>query len=107
MKLNDLTASEEVLAEHLRDPDFRREWERTVVARAVAVKVIAYRAQHGLSQRALVQRSQPQVARLEAGEHNPTMKTLTRLAPTLDVEFAMDIRRADRFPSSSADTSTA
>lgn len=81
-----------------------------MVARAVAVKVIAYRAQHGLSQRALAQRigmSQPQVARLEAGEHNPTMKTLTRLAPTLDVEFAMDIHRADRFPSSSADTSTA
>jgi hypothetical protein len=31
-----------VLAEHLNvDPEFRQEWERTALARAVAVKVIA------------------------------------------------------------------
>ena len=44
MKLSDLPAHEEVLAEHLdADPEYRREWERTALARAVAVKVIAYR----------------------------------------------------------------
>ena len=101
MRLSDLKTSEEVLAEQLRDPDFRREWERTAVARAVAVKVVAYRAEHRLSQRALAQKlnmTQPQVARLEAGEHNPTIDTLARLADTLDVEFAIDIRPRRRAP---------
>lgn len=101
MRLSDLATSEEVLAEHLRDPDFRRAWERTAIARAVAVKVIAYRAEQALSQRALAIRlgmSQPQVARLEAGEHNPTIDTLSRLAETLDVEFAIDIRPHMRAP---------
>jgi transcriptional regulator with XRE-family HTH domain len=87
--------------EQLRDADFRREWERTAVARAVAVKVVAYRAEHGLSQRVLAQRlgmTQPQLARLEAGEHNPTIDTLARLAETLDVEFAIDIHPRQRPP---------
>lgn len=101
MRLSDLKTSEEVLAEQLRDTDFRREWERTAVARAVAVKVVAYRAEHGLSQRALAQKlgmTQPQLARLEAGEHNPTIDTLARLAQTLDVEFAIDIHPRQREP---------
>lgn len=101
MRSADLKTSEEVLAEHLCDPDFRRGWERTAVARAVAVKVVAYRAEHGLSQRALARElgmTQPQVARLEAGEHNPTIDTLARLAEALDVEFAIDIHPRQRTP---------
>jgi DNA-binding XRE family transcriptional regulator len=76
MRLSDLPTHEEVLAGHLdADPDYRREWERTALARAIAVKVIAYRAEHDLSQTALAKQlgmSQPAVARLESGEHNPT-----------------------------------
>jgi transcriptional regulator with XRE-family HTH domain len=101
MRLSDMKTSEEVLAEHLGDADFRREWERTAVARAVALKVVSYRAEHGLSQRALAERlgmTQPQVARLEAGEHNPTIDTLARLAETMDVEFAIDIHPRRRMP---------
>jgi hypothetical protein len=34
MKLSDLPTHEEVLAEHLdADPEYRREWERTALAR--------------------------------------------------------------------------
>ena len=48
MKLSDLPTHQEVLTEHLdTDPEYRREWERTALARAVAVKVISYRAEHG------------------------------------------------------------
>ena len=46
MKLTDLKTSEQVLAEELRDPDFKREWDRTALARAVALKVLAYRIEH-------------------------------------------------------------
>jgi hypothetical protein len=39
MKLSDLPTYEEALAEHLdADPEYRREWERTALARAVVVK---------------------------------------------------------------------
>ncbi len=96
-----MRTSEQVLAEELRDPAFKRERDRTAVARAVALKVLAYRAEHGLSQRALAQKlgmTQPQLARLEVGEHNPTIDTLARLAQTLDVEFAIDIHPRQRAP---------
>lgn len=102
MKLSDLPTHEEVLAEHLdADPEHRREWERTALARAVAVKVIAYRAEHGLSQTALAGRlkmSQPAVARLESGEHNPTFPTLLRLSDALGIELAIDIAPTGQEP---------
>ena len=101
MKLGDMKTSQQALAEELCDPTFKREWERTAVARAVALKVLAYRTDHGLSQRALAKNlgmTQPQVARLEAGEHNPTIDTLARLAQTLDIEFAIDVHPRKRKP---------
>jgi transcriptional regulator with XRE-family HTH domain len=101
MKRSDLKTNEHVLAAELRDPDFQHEWDRTAVARAVALTVLTYRTDHGLSQRALAMKldmTQPQLARLEAGEHNPTIETLARLAQTLDLEFAIDIHPRQRAP---------
>lgn len=102
MKLSDLPTHEEVLADHLdADPEYRREWERTALARAVAVKVIAYRAEHDLSQTALAKRlkmSQPAVARLESGEHNPTFPMLLRISDALGVELAIDITPSGHEP---------
>jgi ribosome-binding protein aMBF1 (putative translation factor) len=102
VKLSDLPTHEEVLAGHLdADPEYRREWERTALARAVAVKVIAYRAEHDLSQTALAKRlrmSQPAVARLESGEHNPTFPMLLRISDALGIEFAIDITPSGHEP---------
>lgn len=101
MKLTDLKTSEQALAEELGDPDFKREWDRTAIARAVALKVLAYRTKHALSQRSLAKQlsmTQPQLARIEAGEHNPTIDTLARLAQTLDTEFAIAIHPHQRSP---------
>ena len=102
MKLSDLPTHEEVLAGHLdADPEYRREWERTALARAVAVKVIAHRAEHSLSQTVLGKRlgmSQPAVARLESGEHNPTFPTLLRISDALGIEFAIDIAPSGHEP---------
>jgi transcriptional regulator with XRE-family HTH domain len=101
MKLSNLKTSEQVLAKELREPEFQREWDRTAVARAVALKVLTYRTDHGLSQRALAKKlnmTQPQLARLEAGEHNPTIDTFARLAQTLDIEFAIDVHPRQRSP---------
>jgi ribosome-binding protein aMBF1 (putative translation factor) len=94
MKLNDLPTADDVLAEHLKDPEFRAEWERTAVAREVATRIVAYRGEHGLSQSALARKlgmSQPAIARLELGEHEPTFATLARLSRALGINFHIDI----------------
>jgi ribosome-binding protein aMBF1 (putative translation factor) len=90
MKVSDLESSSRVLARQLEDPVFRTEWERTTVARAVATRVIEYRAEHGITQTELARRlgmKQPAVARLEAGEHNPSLDTLARLSSALGIDF--------------------
>jgi transcriptional regulator with XRE-family HTH domain len=98
MKLSEMKTNDELIAEELRsDPEFRAEWERTALGRAVAIAIVRYRAEHDLSQRDLAQRlgmKQPQVARLELGEVNPSMDTLMRIASQLEIEFTIDVRPA-------------
>jgi ribosome-binding protein aMBF1 (putative translation factor) len=94
MKLTEMPTADDVLAERLQDPEFRREWERTAIARAVALKVVTYRAEHGLSQSALgrmLDMPQPAIARLESGEHEPTFATLAKLSRVLGIVFHIDI----------------
>jgi transcriptional regulator with XRE-family HTH domain len=90
--------NDELISEQLRtDPEFRADWERTPLARAVAVAIVRYRTDHDLSQRELGERlgmKQPQVARLELGEVNPTIETLTRVSAQLGIEFTIDVRPA-------------
>lgn len=97
VQLTDFVPFEEVLAKHLGDPEFRAEWERTAVARAVAIRIVGYRADHELTQTALASKlgmKQPAIARLEAGDHNPSFETLARLARVLDIEFHIDVTPA-------------
>lgn len=98
INLSETKTNDELIAERLRsDPEFRAEWERTALARAVAVAIIRYRAQHDLSQRKLADRlgvKQPQVARLELGEVNPSIDTLIRISSRLGIEFTIDVRPA-------------
>ncbi|GAC1340788.1 MAG: hypothetical protein NVSMB29_10200 [Candidatus Dormibacteria bacterium] len=94
MKISEMPTADEVLAGHLENPEFRREWERTTLARAVSLKVVAYRAEHGFSQSALgrkLEMSQPAIARLEMGEHEPTFATLSKLARGLGINFHIEI----------------
>lgn len=88
----------EILAEDLKDPEIRAEWERTALARAVAIEVIRYRSEHDLTQTGLARllgMKQPQVCRLEIGEVNPSIDTLVRLAQVLGTEFLIDIAPHD------------
>lgn len=95
MELIRAKTNDELAAEQLRtDPQFRAEWERTVLARAVAIAIVRYRGDHDLSQRDLAQRlrmKQPQVARLELGEVNPGVDTLMRISGQLGIEFTINV----------------
>ena len=91
----------EILEEDLHDPEVRAEWERTALARAVAVEVIRYRSRHGLTQTALAAKlgmRQPAISRLELGETNPSWDTLIRLSEALGIEFLVDIAPEGRRP---------
>jgi ribosome-binding protein aMBF1 (putative translation factor) len=94
MTARPITTASESLKKRLRDPEFRQEWERTALARAVALRLVEYRADNGLSQIALarkLQMQQPAIARLEAGDHNPSVDTLMRLSRELGIDFHIDI----------------
>lgn len=90
-----LISNDDVLAEDLRNPEFRTEWERTALARWLAVEVAHYRAENDLSQRQLAERlgvHQSDVARMEIGEHAPGLERLVRVAGGLDIELMIDVR---------------
>lgn len=93
-----LRNTEEIREEQLQqDPTFRAYWERTALARAVALALIGYRVKHRLKQTQLAEKlgvRQPQVARLEMGEHNPSLETLQRLARVLGLRFIVEVAPA-------------
>lgn len=67
---------------------------RLALARAVAARLITYRYENGLSQRALARSlgvSQPRVVELESGKKNPQIETLAKIAATTGIEFAFDV----------------
>lgn len=85
---------EEVHRSALADPEYRKEWERTALANAVAILIIGYRIEHELTQAQLADRlgwKQPQVARLEIGEHNPRSETLMHICERLGIRMAIEI----------------
>ncbi len=88
----------EVREEQLRqDPTFRAYWERTALARAVALALMGYRVKQHLTQTRLAEKlgvRQPQVARLEMGEHPPSLEMLQRLARTLGLRFIVAVAPA-------------
>jgi len=75
-------------------PEYRAEHGRTQFTNQVAIQVIRYRAEHGLTPTAfgrLVGIRQPHVARLESGDHEPSVSTLARLSAALGVDFSLAI----------------
>ncbi len=78
-----------------RDPEFRAEWERTAVPRALALYLMRVRRERGVTETEFARQlgmSQPAYARLDLGEHVPTIKTLKKLSNALGVTFRIDIR---------------
>ena len=95
MKLSDLRSAGEIHEQDMSDPEYRREHERTKLANDVAIRVLAYRTRHGMSQTELARKlgmRQPNIARLESGEHEPSLSTLAKLAEVLGLDFSIEIK---------------
>jgi ribosome-binding protein aMBF1 (putative translation factor) len=93
-KLSDLKTGAQLMAEDARDPKVAVELARTSVANQLAILIIRYRVEHGLTQTALARQlgiKQPAVARLEAGDHEPSVATLARLANRLGITLRLDV----------------
>jgi ribosome-binding protein aMBF1 (putative translation factor) len=98
MKLTDLVPLDEVISEHRSDPGFRREWDRGGFAREVAARIVRYRSDHALTQSRLagiIGTTQSVVARLEAGEHGPSLQTLAKVSAATGIEFRLDISHGE------------
>lgn len=88
------TKFNEYLAEQLKDPEFKREYEALQPEHAVIQAMIDARKASGLTQKELSERTgiaQGDICKLERGNANPSIKTLQRLAlgmgMVLKVEF--------------------
>jgi len=92
----------ELVAEEMNlDSNFRVEWQRLALAREIAAELVRFRSENELSQRDLAERlgvSQPRVAKLESGEHNPDVDTLVSISRATGLEFVIDIAPSDRRP---------
>ena len=94
-----LISNKDVLAEELLDDEFRAIWEAQAPARALAIRLVGYRIDHGITQTELARRigiRQPALSRLEAGEHMPTIGTLLKISEALDIEILLDIKPPSR-----------
>lgn len=80
------------LEEHLQsDPELREQWERM----APVHELIELRIRRGLTQAQLAERvgtTQSAISRLEAGQVEPTLDTLRRVAAALDSRVEIHIR---------------
>ncbi|MET8362428.1 helix-turn-helix transcriptional regulator [Micromonospora sp. NPDC049580] len=95
MKAGDLKTSQQVIGESRdQDPAFHAEWNRTAFARDVALRIVRYRAENGLTQTAfarMVGMTQSVIARLESGDQPPSIATLAKLSAGTGLEFEFKI----------------
>jgi DNA-binding XRE family transcriptional regulator len=94
MKPREMPMLDEVIDRQREDPEFRDVWDRSAFAREVAIRIIRYRADHGLTQTQLaraVGMLQPVIARLERGERPPSLSTLARITAGTGIAFHLDV----------------
>ena len=89
-----MTNFNELIAEQMKDPEVRKEWEALEPEYTIKRAMIDARNSEGLTQKELSERSgiaQGDISKLENGNANPSIRTLQRLAAamgkTLRIEF--------------------
>jgi ribosome-binding protein aMBF1 (putative translation factor) len=87
---------EDWLKEQLKDPEFRRHYEKERKALAIAYEIAKLRHRLGLSQKEMARRvgtTQQVISRLESGAYTGyTIKTLERIARATNTELSISFR---------------
>ena len=76
------------------DADFRTHWDAEILARTFGLAVLKYRTEHGLTQTTLGKTlgiPQSQIARIEDGEHTPSLPTMVKVCDVLGLELTLTI----------------
>lgn len=85
-----------VLKEKLKNPDFKEKYDELQPEMVFIRALITARAEQGLTQKELSERSgiqQADISRLETGKGNPGIKTLQRLAEAMGYNLKIELER--------------
>ena len=83
---------ERTIEEEMKDPEFRREWEKLAPEYQFREALIEARAKSGLTQKQLSDKMgvrQSMISRLESGQNMPTIDTLQKLSAALGIDFTI------------------
>ena len=86
---------DDYLAEELKDPEAKRLFDEYGRQLEISYKILQTRKQKGLSQAELAKKigtKQSNVARIESGQQNVTIKLLDRIALALDMQLEVSFK---------------
>ncbi len=84
---------DDYLAEQMKDPEFKAEWDRLEPEFAIVEAIYEARKKKQLSQKQLSELTgiaQADISRMENGNANPSIKTLQRLAEGLGMKLKLE-----------------
>lgn len=88
-----MTTFNELLAEQMKNPEFKKEYEALEPEFAIIQAMIDARKNTGLTQKQLAERTginQADISRLENGNANPSIRTLKKLADGLGMKLKIE-----------------
>lgn len=88
-----MTNFDEYLAEQMKDPEFKAEYDALEPELAIVQAIINARKLKGITQKELSERTgiaQGDISKLENGNGNPSIKTLKRLAAAMDMSLKIE-----------------
>lgn len=83
---------DEYLKEELKDPEFKKEWEKLQPELEIQRAIIDYRISHNCTQKEAAKRigmDRADLNRFEKGICNPTLSTLQKIAKALDKKLVI------------------
>lgn len=90
-----MTNFKDLLAEQLKDPEFRAEWDALQPERALVQAMIDARKRTGMTQKQLAEKTgiaQSDISKFETGGGNPSLRTLQRLAAGMGTVLHIEFR---------------
>ena len=98
-KTDKLETYDEFLAEQLKDPEFKKEYDALQPEYELISAILEARIEKGLTQKDIAELtgiSQADISRIENGEGNPTLSTMQRIATALGCTLSIKFQPINR-----------